>query len=152
MQVLVDFVYFFYSKGDKLSRLLSAKIIIFDTFKWVFLNMIELISYENLNFWGTTKNNSWLPHVQQEIFKRDLQLHVFLHILKEKKHDDLFSKSKKSLLRNTKSNKLYNLGMQWIARLAFVRRVNRCAIVIACLLLTGLCTAWFSISWCFFLW
>ena len=31
----------------------------------------------------------------------------FSQILKEKKHDDLFSKSKKSLLKNTKSNKLY---------------------------------------------
>ena len=74
---------------------------------------------------GRLKNNSWLPHVQQEIFQRDPQLHVFLQILKEKKHDDLFSKSKKSLLRNTKSDKLYILGMQWIARLAFVRHVNR---------------------------
>ena len=33
--------------------------------------MIELIFYDDLNFWWTTKNNSWLPHVQQEIFQRD---------------------------------------------------------------------------------
>ena len=57
--------------------------------------MIELIFYEHLNFWRTTKKQ-WGTHS-----------YVFLHILKEKKHDDLFSKSKKSLLRNTKSDKLY---------------------------------------------
>ena len=50
------------------------------------------------------KNNSWLTYVQQEVFHRDPQLHVFPQILKEKNQDDLFSKSKKSLLRNTKSN------------------------------------------------
>ena len=50
-QLLVDFVCFFTTKlGDKLSRQLSAKIINFDTFKWVFLNMIELIFYDDLNF------------------------------------------------------------------------------------------------------
>ena len=37
-----------YRKGDKLCILLSAKIIIIDTFKWVF-NMIELIFYDDLN-------------------------------------------------------------------------------------------------------
>ena len=37
--------------------------------------MIELILYDNS--WGTTKNNSWLPHVQQQILQRDLQLHMF---------------------------------------------------------------------------
>ena len=52
--------------------------------------------------------------------------------------NDLFSKSKKSLLRNAKSDKLYILGMRWIALLAFVRRVNGCACAIARLLLTGL--------------
>ena len=101
--------------------------------------MIELIFYDDLNFWETTKNNSWLPHVQQESFQRDPQLQVFPQILKEKKNDELFSKSKKSLLRNTKSNKVYILGVRWFARLAFVRRMNRRARAIACLLLTGLC-------------
>ena len=62
----------------------------------------------------------------------------FPRILKENNRDDLFSKSKKSLLRNTKSDKLYILGVRWIARLAFVRRVNRRARAIARLLLTGL--------------
>ena len=62
----------------------------------------------------------------------------FPQILKEKKHDDLFSKSKKSLLRNTKSDKLYIFGVPWIARLAFVRRVNKRARAIARLLWTGL--------------
>ena len=38
--------------------------------------------------------------------KSSLQLH-FPQILNKMKHDDLFSKSKKSLLRNTKSDKLY---------------------------------------------
>ena len=52
---------------------------------------------------GRLKNNSWLPYVQQEIFQRDSQLHVFPQLLKEKKQDDLFSKSKKSLLRNTRA-------------------------------------------------
>ena len=99
--------------------------------------MIELIFYDDLNFWGTTKNNSWLPHVQQEIFQTDPQLHVFPQILKEKKHDDLFWK-RMSLLRNTMSDKLYILGVRWIARLVFVRRVNRRARAIARLLLTGL--------------
>ena len=87
---------------------------------------------------GRLKNNSWLRHVQQEIFERDPQLHVSPLILKEKKHDDLFSKSKKSLLTNTKSDNLYILGVRWIARLAFVRCVNRRARTIARLLLTGL--------------
>ena len=100
--------------------------------------MTELIFYDDLTFKGRLKNNSWLPHVLQEIFQRDPQLHVFPRILKEKKHDDLFSKSKKSLLRNTNSDKLYILGVRWIARLAFVRCVNRRARVIARLLLTGL--------------
>ena len=44
----------------------------------------------------------------------------FPQILKEKKHDDLFSISKKPLLRNTKSDKSYILGVRWIARFAFV--------------------------------
>ena len=39
----------------ELSRLFSAKIIIFNTFKWVF--------YKH----ATAKNNCRLPHVQQEI-------------------------------------------------------------------------------------
>ena len=70
--------------------------------------------------------------------KSSLQLHVFPQILKEKKHNDLFSKSKKLLLRNTKSDKLYILGMRWIAYLAFVRHVKRRAHAIARLSLTGL--------------
>ena len=53
-------------------------------------------------------------------------------------HDDLFSESKKSLLRNTKSDKLYILGVRWIARLAFVRCVNKHMCAIAHLLLKGL--------------
>ena len=77
-------------------------------------------------FKGQLKNNYWLPHVQQEIFQRDSQLHVF----PKKKQYDLFSESKKSLLRNTKSNKSYVLYLG--------RHVNRCAHAIACLLLTGL--------------
>ena len=71
--------------------------------------------------------------------KSSPQLHVFLQILKEKKHDDLFSKSKKILLRNNMSYKLYILGVRWIARLAFVRRVNRRVHAITRHLLTGLC-------------
>ena len=66
-------------------------------------------------FEARINNYSWLFHVQQEIFQRDP--HVFPQILKEKKHDDLSSKSK-SLLRNTKSDKLYILGVRWIAHLA----------------------------------
>ena len=86
---------------------------------------------------GRLKDNFRLPLVQQEIFQRDSQLHVFPQILKEKRHD-LFSKSEKSLLRNTKNDKLYILGVQWIAHLAFIMRVNRLAYAIARLLLTGL--------------
>ena len=93
--------------------------------------MIELIFYNDLNFWGTTKNNSWLYNKQRNNQKkknqRDLQLHDFPQILKEKKHNDLFWKSKKSLLRDTKSDNLFIifLGVRWIARLAFIRCVNR---------------------------
>ena len=72
-------------------------------------------------------------------FSRGTHSYMFFpQILKENKHNDLFSKSKKSLLRNTKSDKLYILGMRWIAPLAFVRCVNRRARAIARLLLTGL--------------
>ena len=74
-------------------------------------------------FEGRLKNNSWLPHVLQEIFQRDPQLHLFPQILKEKKHNDLLSKSKKSLLRNTIiyiNINIYILGVQQIARLAFI--------------------------------
>ena len=63
---------------------------------------------------------------------------MFFANSKEKKHDDLFSKSKKSLLRNTKSDKLYILSVRWIAGLAFVRHMNRRARAIAHRLLTGL--------------
>ena len=48
--------------------MLSAKLIIFNTFKWVFLNLIELIFMATSTFEGQLKNNSWLPHVQHEIF------------------------------------------------------------------------------------
>ena len=98
--------------------------------------MIELIFHEDINFWGMTKNISWLPHVQQEIFQRDPQLHVFPQILEEKKQNDLFLKSKKSLLRNIMSEELFVLGMRWIAHLAFIRFVKTCTI--ARRLLTGL--------------
>ena len=92
-------------------------------------------------FEGRLKNNSWLYNKQRNNQKGKktegpAATHVFPQILKEK-HDDLFSISKKSLLRNTKSDKLYILGVRWIARLAFVRRVNRRARAIAHLLLTG---------------
>ena len=62
--------------------------------------MIELIFTTTSTFEGRLKK------------QKGPRLHVFLQILKEKKHDDLFSKSKKSLLRNTKSNKLSILGVQ----------------------------------------
>ena len=48
------------------------------------------------------------------------------------------------MLRNTKSDKLYILGVRWIAHLALVRRVNRRARAIARLLLTGLISHTFT--------
>ena len=63
------FCLLFYRKGDKLSKLLSAKIIIFGTFKCVFLNMIELIFLQDSTFERRLKNNSWLAHVQEIFFK-----------------------------------------------------------------------------------
>ena len=68
-----------------------------------------------------------------------------------------FSKSKKYVLRNTKSDKLYIIGVRWNARLAFVRHVNRHARAIARLLLTGLLPCLYVLfsstkvyeKWCF---
>ena len=97
--------------------------------------MRELIFYDDLNSWGTTKKYYLVAPCTT---RWDPQLHVFPQILKEKKYDDQFSKSKKSLLRNTKSDKLYILGVRWITCLAFVRHVNRRVCVIACHLLTDL--------------
>ena len=76
--------------------------------------------YHRGHFFTTTSN---LKKNKQ----RDPQLNVFPQIPKEKKLDDLFPKSKESLLRNTKSDKLYILGVRWIAHLAFVRSVKACA-------------------------
>ena len=71
--------------------------------------MLELFS--TTTFEGRLKNNSWLYNKQRNNQKkkkqREQQLHVFPRILKEKKHDKLFSKSKKSLLRNIKSDLNY---------------------------------------------
>ena len=62
--------------------------------------MIELISYNDLNFWGTQlKNNSWLPLVQQENFQRPAATHFSAN-----------SKEKEAwwpFFKNTSSDKLY---------------------------------------------
>ena len=59
--------------------------------------MIELFFYDDLNFCGMTKKSFLVVQQAKEQSKenkkqRDPQLHVFPQILKEKKHDNLFSK------------------------------------------------------------